>query len=130
MSRLEPMQICLAPRAIGTYFHAVRAGDTVYVLEQIPLDPVTMEAVDGHIGQQITQVFVNLRTIAEAAGGSLTDVVKPTVYSVDLAHFWAVNDVMENFFEAPYPVRAAVGVSQLPKSVGVEIDAILMVGSP
>jgi reactive intermediate/imine deaminase len=117
-----------APRAIGTYSQAVRCGDTVYLSGQIPLVPDTMELVTGPIDVQIRQVFDNLRAVAEAAGGSLADVVKLTVYLTDLGHFACVNETMAEYFAEPYPARAAVGIAALPKSAEVEMDAILVLG--
>jgi reactive intermediate/imine deaminase len=114
-----------APGAIGTYSQAVRCGDTVYVSGQIGLDPATMQLVEG-IDAQIHRVFRNLGAIAEAAGGSLADAVKVTIYLVDLAHFAKVNEIMAQHFPQPFPSRAAVGVAQLPRGALVEADAILV----
>ena len=113
-----------APAAIGTYSQAVRAGNTVYLSGQIPLVPATMELVEG-VRPQIHQVFENLSALAEAAGGSLAQVVKLTVYLTDLENFATVNEVMSQYFEAPYPARAAVGISTLPKGAQVEIEGIM-----
>jgi len=115
-----------APAAIGTYSQAVRAGDTVYVSGQIPLDPATGELVDGDIAAQITRVFDNLKAVAEGAGLSLQNAVKITVYLTDLANFVTVNEIMARYFEQPYPARAALGVASLPKGAEVEADAILV----
>jgi reactive intermediate/imine deaminase len=115
-----------APKAIGTYSQAVRVGDTVYLSGQIPLDPATMEMVPGGVREQIHQVFRNLRAVAEAAGGSLGDTVKLTVFLTDLAHFPVVNEVMAEYFAPPYPARAAVGVTTLPRGAAVEMDAVLV----
>ncbi len=115
-----------APEAIGTYSQAVRVGDSVYLSGQIPLDPASMILVDGDIRAQIHRVFRNLKAIAEAAGGSLGDVVKLNVFLTDLAHFGAVNEVMAEYFCEPYPARAAVGVAALPKGAQVEMDAIMV----
>ena len=115
-----------APRAIGTYSQAVRVGDTVYLSGQIPLDPASMAMVPGDIRAQVHQVFRNLRAVAEAAGGSLADTVKLNVFLTDLAHFPIVNEVMAEYFEPPYPARAAVGVASLPRDAGVEMDAVLV----
>jgi len=115
-----------APKAIGTYSQAVKAGNTVYLSGQIPLDPATMEVVTGGIEAQIRRVFDNLRAVAEAAGGSLADVVKLNVFLTDLAHFPAVNEIMAEYFREPYPARAAVGVAALPKGVPVEMEAVLV----
>lgn len=114
-----------APRAIGTYSQAVRAGDTVFLSGQIPLDPRTMELVDGDERAQIRRVFDNLAAVAEAAGAGLGQVVRLTVYLTDLAHFPLVNEVMAEYFAEPYPARAAVGVAALPRGAVVEVDAIV-----
>jgi reactive intermediate/imine deaminase len=113
-----------APKAIGTYSQAVRCGNTVYLAGQIGLDPATMEMVTG-IDQQIHRVFENLKAVTAAAGGNLNDAVKLTVYLTDLGNFARVNEIMATFFTAPYPARAAVGVSGLPRGALVEVDAIL-----
>jgi len=117
-----------APRAIGTYSQAVRAGDTVYLSGQIPLVPETMALVEGDREAQIRQVFGNLSAVAEAAGGSLADVVKLNVFLIDLGDFALVNQVMAEFFTAPYPARAAVGVAALPRGAAVEMDAVMVLG--
>ena len=114
-----------APAAIGTYSQAVRAGDTVYVSGQIPLDPATMQLVTGDIDAEIRRVFDNLGAIAEAAGGSLANVVKLTVFLTDLTHFARVNEIMATYFKEPYPARAALGVSSLPKGARVEMECVL-----
>jgi len=114
-----------APAAIGAYSQAVRAGDAVYLSGQIPLDPATMELVTGDIEQEIRRVLENLAAVAQAAGGGLDDVVKLTVFLVDLGHFAAVNTVMAEYFQAPYPARAAIGVAALPKGARIEMDAVL-----
>jgi len=114
-----------APSAIGTYSQAVRCGDTVYVSGQIGLDPKTMQLVEG-IDAQVRRVFDNLKAVAEAAGGSLEDAVKLTIYLVDLAHFGKVNEIMAGYFSEPYPARAALGVASLPRGALVEADAILV----
>lgn len=114
-----------APAAIGTYSQAIQAGNLVFMSGQIPLDPATMQVVDGDFEARARQVFDNLAAVAEAAGGSLADVVKLTIFLTDLDNFGAVNKVMEDYFDAPYPARAAVGVASLPKGVDVEADAIL-----
>ena len=113
-----------APKAIGTYSQAVRCGNTVYLAGQIGLDPGTMQLVAG-IEPQIRRVFENLRAVAAAAGGALDDVVKLTVYLVDLGDFARVNEIMTQYFRAPYPARAAVGVASLPRGALVEVDAIM-----
>jgi reactive intermediate/imine deaminase len=115
-----------APQAIGTYSQAVKVNDTVYLSGQIPLVPETMVLVEGDISAQITQVFNNLKAVAEAAGGHLSDIVKLNVFLVDLAHFPIVNEIMGRFFQAPYPARAAIGVAALPKAAQVEMDAIMV----
>jgi reactive intermediate/imine deaminase len=117
-----------APKAIGTYSQAVRAGDTVYLSGQIPLDPKSMELVTGDIEKEIRRVFENLKAVAEAAGGTLAQAVKVNVYLTDLAHFAKVNEVMAQFIQEPYPARAAVGVAQLPRGARVEIEAVLYLG--
>jgi reactive intermediate/imine deaminase len=116
-----------APAAIGTYSQAIKAGSTIYVSGQIPLDPDSGEMVQGDIGVQIEQVFQNLKAVAHAAGTSLNNAVKITVYLTDLQHFGLVNEAMERFFDAPYPARAALGVASLPRGAEVEADAILIV---
>jgi reactive intermediate/imine deaminase len=118
------VQTAAAPAAIGTYSQAVKVGSAVYLSGQIGLRPDTMTLVDG-VRQQIHQVFSNLRAVAEAAGGSLADVVKLNVYLTDLADFPVVNEVMAEYFSQPYPARAAVGVSQLPRGALVEADGII-----
>ena len=114
-----------APSALGTYSQAVRAGDTVYLSGQIPLVPETMELVSGTRGQ-IHQVFRNLRAVARAAGGDFGDVVKLNIYLTDLGDFALVNEVMAEYFDEPYPARAAVGVASLPKDARVEIEGVLV----
>jgi len=114
-----------APAAIGTYSQAIQAGNLVFLSGQIPLDPTTMEVVDGDFEARARRVFDNLRAVTEAAGGSLDQVVKLTIFLTDLGNFSTVNSVMEDYFQQPYPARAAVGVASLPKGVDVEADAIL-----
>ncbi len=114
-----------APQAIGTYSQAVKTGSTVYLSGQIPLVPETMELVDGDMRAQIKRVFINLSAVADAAGGKLQDVVKLSVFLTDLSHFPLVNEVMAEYFEEPYPARAAIGVAALPKGAGVEMDAVM-----
>ena len=116
-----------APAAIGTYSQAIEANGLVFLSGQIPLDPVTMEVVDGDFESRARRVFDNLAAVAEAAGGSLDDVVKLTVFLTDLGNFATVNAVMEDYFRKPFPARAAVGVASLPKDVDVEADAILAI---
>lgn len=124
----KTIQTSRAPQAIGTYSQAVRAGDTVYLSGQIPLEPKTMEMIEGDIRAQAHQVFTNLAAVAGAAGGGLGDIVKLTVYLTDLKDFPIINEVMSEYFSAPYPARAAVGVAALPKGAGVEIEAIMHLG--
>lgn len=114
-----------APQAIGTYSQAVKVGSTVYVSGQIPLLADTMEMVDGDIAEQVRQIFRNLSAIAEASGGTLEDYVKLNVFLIDLGNFSTVNEVMTEFFQAPYPARAAVGIAALPRGAAVEVDGIL-----
>jgi reactive intermediate/imine deaminase len=118
-----------APRAIGTYSQAVKVGDTVYLAGQIPLMPETMELIDGDMEVQIRRVFENLSAVAEAAGGALSDVVKLNVFLTDLNHFPLVNQVMADYFDEPYPARAALGVAALPKGAAVEMDAVMILGA-
>ena len=115
-----------APQAIGTYSQAVKVDNTVYISGQIPLDPASMEVVAGGTEEQITQVFDNLSAVAEASGGSLRDVVKLTIFLTDLGCFASVNEIMARYFTEPYPARAAIEVSALPKGVEVEMDAVLV----
>jgi reactive intermediate/imine deaminase len=116
-----------APAAIGTYSQAVQAGNTVYLSGQIGLDPASGELVDGFEAQTV-RVFENLKAVAEAAGGSLADAVKINLYLTDLANFAKVNEVMTRYFAAPYPARAAVGISALPRGALVEAEAVLVLG--
>ena len=113
-----------APKAIGTYSQAVRVGDTVYCSGQIGLDPKTMQMAEG-IDAQIHRVLDNLKAVAEAAGGTLNDAVRFTVYLTDLKHFAKVNEIMATYLKEPYPARAAVGVASLPRDALVEIDAVM-----
>ncbi|MFD1260934.1 RidA family protein [Entomomonas asaccharolytica] len=117
-----------APAAIGTYSQAIKAGDTVYLSGQIPLNPATMQLVEGGFEAQTVQVFENLKSVAEAAGGGLKDIVKLNIYLTDLANFAKVNEVMGRYFAEPYPARAAIGINALPKDSLVEMDAILVLG--
>ena len=114
-----------APAAIGTYSQAIKAGNTVYLSGQIPLDPKTMELVEG-FEEQTVQVFENLKAVIEAAGGSFQDVVKLNIFLTDLSHFTKVNEVMGRYFQQPYPARAAIGVAALPRGAMVEMDGILV----
>ena len=123
----EPVHTTRAPAAIGPYSQAIRSGDTVYLSGQIPLDPKTMEMVKGDIRAQIRQVFANLAAVAEAAGGSLENAVRLTVYLTDLANFPIVNEIMAEYCAQPYPARAAIGVAQLPRGAAVEVDGILVI---
>jgi reactive intermediate/imine deaminase len=116
-----------APQAIGTYSQAIQVGGTVYLSGQIGLDPVSMQLVDG-IDNQIHRVFQNLRAVAEAAGGQLGDVVKLNVFLTDLSNFAKVNEIMAQYFQPPYPARAAVGVKELPRGALVEADAVMVLG--
>jgi len=113
-----------APAAIGTYSQAVKVGNTVYLSGQIGLDPTSMQMVDG-IEAQIHRVFTNLKAVAEAAGGSLNDVVKLNIFLTDLGHFALVNTIMAEYFSQPYPARAAVGVASLPRNALVEADGVI-----
>lgn len=116
-----------APQAIGTYSQAIRVGggDTVYISGQIGLDPLSMHMVEG-IDEQIHRVFLNLKAVAAASGGTLSDIVKLNVYLTDLGNFQKVNETMVEYFEAPYPARAAIGVGALPRGALVEMDAVLV----
>ena len=114
-----------APQAIGTYSQAVKVGTTVYLSGQIPLDPATMELVGDNIENQIKRVFDNLAAVAEAADGSLENIVKLNIFLTNLSHFPKVNEIMATYFNEPYPARAAIGVASLPKGAQVEMDAVL-----
>lgn len=124
----EIIKTSRAPEAIGTYSQAVRCGTTVYLSGQIPLVPETMELQEGDMEAQVRRVFDNLAAVAEAAGGTLADVVKLNVFLPDLGHFAIVNAVMAEYFQPPYPARAAVGVAALPRGAQVEMDAVLELG--
>jgi reactive intermediate/imine deaminase len=115
-----------APGAIGTYSQAIKTGNTVYLSGQIPLDPQTMELVTGEVEAHVRRVFDNLRAVAKAAGGDLSNAVKLNVYLTDLGNFQTVNKVMAEYFEVPYPARAAIGVAALPRGAVVEVDAVLV----
>ena len=117
-----------APAAIGTYSQAVKVGDTVYLSGQIPLDPSSMQLVEG-FDNQVRRVFDNLNAVCEAAGGSLNDLVKVNVYLIDLSNFAKVNEIMATYFQQPYPTRAAVGVSALPRGSQVEIEGVMVLAS-
>lgn len=116
-----------APRAIGTYSQAVKVDNTVYLSGQIPLVPESMELVTGEISAQIRRVFDNLRAVAQAAGGDLRHVVKLNVFLTDLANFPTVNEIMAEYFQQPYPARAAIGVAALPRGAAVEMDAVMVI---
>ncbi|MEX0607036.1 MAG: RidA family protein [Halofilum sp. (in: g-proteobacteria)] len=122
------IQTDAAPQAIGPYSQAVLAGETLYVSGQIPLVPETMELEAGDFATSVRRVFRNLQAVVEAAGGRLDQVVKITVYLTDMGHFPVVNEVLAEFFDEPYPARAAVGVAELPKGASVEADAIVALG--
>ncbi len=117
----------LAPAAIGPYSQAIRVGDTVYLSGQIPLDPQTMMLVANDIKRQAVQAFMNLQAVAIAAKGDLSKVVKLTIYLIDLKHFAIVNEVMSQFFQEPYPARATIQVSALPKDALIEVDAVMVI---
>jgi len=121
------IQTDAAPQAIGTYSQAVKVDNTVYLSGQIPLDPASMEVVAGGIEAEITRVFENLKAVAAASGGSLADVVKLNIFLTDLGNFPTVNEIMAQYFQQPYPARAAIGVAALPKGVGVEMDAVMVI---
>ena len=121
------IQTSEAPEAIGTYSQAIKTGNTVYLSGQIPLDPASMAMVDGDISAQITRVFDNLQAVAGAAGGDLSNIVKLNIFLTDLANFATVNEIMAQYFQQPYPARAAVGVASLPKDAQVEMDAIMVI---
>ena len=125
---MKPITTPDAPAAIGTYSQAVRAGDTVYLSGQIPLDPKSMKLVEGDFEAQARRVFENLRAVCRAAGGDFDKVVRVTVYLTDLANFAKVNEVMATYFREPYPARAAIGVASLPRGALVEIDAVMHLG--
>lgn len=114
-----------APSAIGTYSQAVKVGNTVYLSGQIPLIPETMEVIEGGFSEQAEQVFKNLVAVCEAAGGGINDMVKVNIFMTDLDNFATVNEVMSRYFKKPYPARAAIQVSKLPKAVDIEIDGIM-----
>jgi len=122
----EPIHTSRAPAAIGPYSQAIRAGETIYLSGQIPLDPKTMELVKGDVRVQARQVFDNLAAVAQAAGGSLSNAVRLTIYLTDLANFPVVNEIMAEYCKEPYPARATIGVAQLPRGAAVEVDGILV----
>jgi reactive intermediate/imine deaminase len=123
-----PVSTSAAPAAIGTYSQAIKAGNTCYLSGQIALDPVTGQMVGGGFEGEVEQVFVNLKALAAACGGSLADAVKVTVYLTDLAYFAKVNEAMARHFTEPFPARAAVGVASLPRGAQVEADVVLVIG--
>jgi reactive intermediate/imine deaminase len=116
-----------APQAIGTYSQAIKSGTTVYLSGQIPLDPISMAIVSPDFAAQTMQVFKNLQAVCKAAGGSMDTIVKLTIYLTDLAHFPTVNEIMAKYFKEPYPARATIQVSALPKDAQIEIDAVMVV---
>jgi reactive intermediate/imine deaminase len=120
-----PIHTSNAPAAIGPYSQAVRYGDLVFLSGQIPLDPATMQIVEGGIEAQADRMFRNLRAVCRAAGSDLSGIVKLNLYLADMGDFPAVNEVMKRYFEEPYPARAAVGVAALPMGAGVEAEAVL-----
>lgn len=125
-STRTPIHTDKAPAAIGTYSQAIRASNTLYLSGQIPLDPVSMQMVEGDIDAHITRVFENLKAVAEAGGGSLAQVVKLNVFLTDLGNFARVNEIMARYFQQPYPARAAIGVASLPRGAQVEMDAVIV----
>lgn len=128
MSNRAAIHTDKAPAAIGPYSQAIKAGNTIYMSGQIPLDPATMTLVDGGIEIQARQVFQNMAEVCKAAGGSLGDMVKLNLYLTNLANFAAVNDIMKEFFDAPYPARAAIGINQLPKDSLLEAEGVMVLG--
>ena len=124
---MKPISTPDAPAAIGTYSQAVRAGDTVYLSGQIPLDPKSMQIVEG-FDHQVKRVFDNLQAVCKAAGGDFSQVVRVTIYLIDLANFPKVNEIMATYFREPYPARVTVGVASLPRGSQVEIDAVMYLG--
>jgi len=124
---MKPISTPDAPAAIGTYSQAVRAGDTVYLSGQIPLDPKTMQLVEG-FENQVKRVFENLRAVCRAAGGDFDRVVRVTIYLTDLGKFTVVNDMMATYFKEPFPARVTIGVASLPRGAAVEIDAVMFLG--
>lgn len=126
MTNKSIIQTDTAPEAIGPYSQAVKAGDTVYLSGQIPLDPDTMELVPGGFEAQVKRVFDNLIAVCEASGGSIQDLVKLNIYLTDMGNFATVNEVMTTVFREPYPARAAIGVAALPKGAQVEMDAVMV----
>lgn len=127
MTNKATIQTEKAPAAIGTYSQAIKVNSTVYLSGQIPLDPVTMQMVEGDMRAQIVRVFDNIAAVCEASGGTLKDIVKLNIFLTDLAHFALVNEVMATYFVQPYPARAAVGVASLPKGAQVEMDGVMVI---
>jgi len=125
MSNRSVIKTDRAPAAIGPYSQAIKAGSTVYLSGQIPLDPATMELVGGGMDAQVRRVFDNLSAVCDAAGGALHDIVKLNIFLTDLSHFNLVNEIMKEYFQEPYPARAAIGVAALPKGAEVEMDAVM-----
>ena len=123
----EMIETTLAPAGIGVYSQAVKVGDLVFISGQIPLDPKTQQVVEGSFEQSVRQVFHNLKMICEAAGGGLHDIVKLNVYLADLSTCSILNEIMAEYFQKPYPARAVVEVSRLPKDVMVEVDAVMVI---
>ena len=123
---MQPVHTKSAPAAIGTYSQAIQCGQTVYLSGQIPLNPETMELCSNDIKLQIIQVIENLSAVCQAAGGSLANIVKLNVYLTDLAHFPLINEVMGNYFNEPYPARAAIGIAALPRGSQVEMDGVMV----
>ena len=126
MAKTSPIRTDQAPAAIGPYSQAIKAGSTVYLSGQIPLDPKTQEIVSDDFSEQAKRVFANIDAVVSAAGGSFADIVKLTVYLVDLGRFAEVNTIMSSYFDEPYPARAAIEVSALPRGAQIEIDAIMV----
>lgn len=127
MTNKATIQTEKAPAAIGTYSQAIKVNNTVYLSGQIPLDPVSMQMVEGDMRAQVARVFDNLSAVCEAAGGSLKDIVKLNIFLTDLSHFALVNEVMATYFVQPYPARAAVGVASLPRGALVEMDGVMVI---
>lgn len=123
---LQVIETDQAPSAIGTYSQAIKAGNTVYISGQIPLDPKTQAMVQGDFAAHVHQAFANLQAIVKASGGDLKNIVKLNIYLLDLQNFATVNSVMAEFFDEPYPARAVLGVQQLPKNAVIEMDAVVV----
>lgn len=127
MTNKAVIQTEKAPAAIGTYSQAIKVNNTVYLSGQIPLDPATMQLVEGDMRAQVARVFDNLAAVCEAAGGNLKDIVKLNIFLTDLGHFALVNEVMATYFTQPYPARAAIGVASLPRGAQVEMDGVMVI---